>query len=320
MTMTRISSSSVLSKVAPKMMLASGWAASCTRFAAASTSSRPMSSLPVTVYEHAVRAVYARLHERAGHGHLGGLLGLALADAWPTPMWAKPASFIIVVTSAKSRLMKPVFFMRSEMLVTGWRRTSSAISKAFASVTFWSVAYLRRSLGIISRLSTLPSRAWMAGLGLVHAALALELEGLRHNAYGQRAGLAGNFRHDGGRARAGAAAHAGGDEHHVGVFNALGDVVAALLGALLARIGIGARALAVGELFAYLDFLVGVGDGKRLLVRVDGDELHALGAGLDHTVDDVVAGAAHAEDLQSDHVFRPGFGFVRHIRCLPHII
>ena len=43
---------------------------------------------------------------------------LPLPAAWPTPMCAKPAFFIMQVTSAKSRLMKPVFFMRFEMLVT----------------------------------------------------------------------------------------------------------------------------------------------------------------------------------------------------------
>ena len=53
--------------------------------------------------------------------------------------------------------MKPVFFIRFEILVTAWSRTSSAISKAFASVTFWSVANFSLSLGIISRESTQPS-------------------------------------------------------------------------------------------------------------------------------------------------------------------
>ena len=47
MTVTRISSCSEASNVAQKMMLASGCAASCTRFAAVSTSSRSISSEPV---------------------------------------------------------------------------------------------------------------------------------------------------------------------------------------------------------------------------------------------------------------------------------
>ena len=37
---------------------------------------------------------------------------------------------------------------------TAWRSTSSAISKALAKVIFWSVAYFRRSLGMMTREST----------------------------------------------------------------------------------------------------------------------------------------------------------------------
>ena len=62
-------------------------------------------------------------------------------------------------------------------------------------------------------------------LGLRHAAAALKAEGLRDDADGQHAQLAGDLRHDGGRAGAGAAAHAGGDEHHVRVLERLADLV-----------------------------------------------------------------------------------------------
>jgi len=118
MTVTRISSSSELSKVAPKMMLASGCAASCTRLAAASTSSRPMSSEPVTLISTPCAPFMEVSISGLATAILAASSALPLPTAWPTPMWAKPASFIIVVTSAKSRLMKPVFLMRSEMLVT----------------------------------------------------------------------------------------------------------------------------------------------------------------------------------------------------------
>ena len=80
---------------------------------------------------------------------------LPLPAARPTPMWAMPAFFMMAVTSAKSRLMKPVSRIRSEMDCTAWRSTSSAISKAFAKVIFWSVACFSRSLGMMTRESTL---------------------------------------------------------------------------------------------------------------------------------------------------------------------
>jgi hypothetical protein len=52
--------------------------------------------------------------------------------------------------------------------------------------------------------------------------------GLGDHGHGQDAHLLGHFRHDRGRAGAGAAAHAGGDEHHVGAFQHFGDALAIL--------------------------------------------------------------------------------------------
>ena len=59
----------------------------------------------------------------------------------PTPMWARPASFITAVMSAKSRLIRPVVLIRSETDCTACRSTSSAMAKALAKVIFSSVAY-----------------------------------------------------------------------------------------------------------------------------------------------------------------------------------
>ena len=64
------------------------------------------------------------------------------------------------------------------MLVTACLSTSSAISKALASVTFWSVAYLRRSLGMMSRESTRPSRSRMPSLAWSMRRLPSNLKGL----------------------------------------------------------------------------------------------------------------------------------------------
>ena len=55
-----------------------------------------------------------------------------------------------------------------------------------------------------------------AELGAARALAAFEEERLRHDADGERALFARELRDDGRRAGAGAAAHAGGDEHHVG--------------------------------------------------------------------------------------------------------
>ena len=57
-------------------------------------------------------------HTKIGMAMRAASSALFLPAARPTPMWARPASFIMAVTSAKSRLMKPVSRIRSEMLCT----------------------------------------------------------------------------------------------------------------------------------------------------------------------------------------------------------
>ena len=54
---------------------------------------------------------------------------------------------------------------------------------------------------------------------------------------------------------------------------------------------------ALGQLFADLDFHLGVGLSQRLPVGVDGDELHAAKARVNHAVDRVVSAAAAADNL-----------------------
>ena len=132
---------------------------------------------------------------------------------------------------------------------------------------------------------------------LLHPAAALKAEGLGDHGHGEDFQLLGDLRHDGRRAGAGAAAHAGGDEHHVGVLQSLGNLIAALLGGLAAHVRVRAGALPMGQLFADLDFIGGAGNIQGLLVRIHRHKFDALGAGAHHAVDHVVAAAAHADDL-----------------------
>ena len=71
----------------------------------------------------------------------GATVGFVLAVTGAralTTMWRTFIGlfFMTAVTSAKSRLIKPVSRIRSEMDCTAWRSTSSAISKALANVIF----------------------------------------------------------------------------------------------------------------------------------------------------------------------------------------
>jgi hypothetical protein len=75
-----------------------------------------------------------------------------------------------------------------------------------------------------------------------------------------------------------------------------------VLGGLLAHLGVGTRAEPAGELTAHVKLDVGVAHQQRLGVGVDGDELDALEADLDHPVDGVDAAAADADDLDDGQV------------------
>ena len=62
-------------------------------------------------------------------------------------------------------------------------------------------------------------------LGLLQAALALKAKGARDHSYGQNAHLAGQGSDDRRGSGAGASTEAGGDEHHVGTFQRLDDLL-----------------------------------------------------------------------------------------------
>ena len=82
------------------------------------------------------------------------------------------------------------------------------------------------------------------------------------------------------------------------------------IGGLAAELGVGARAEAAGGRAADVHLGPGAGVLERLEVGVDGDELDALDAGLDHAVDGVDAGAADAHHAQHRlvHVRLAGHG------------
>ena len=72
--------------------------------------------------------------------------------------------------------------------------------------------------------------------------------------------------------------------------------------AFLPTSGSAPGAEAAGELAAHVELDVGVAHEQRLRVGVDGDELDALEADLDHAVDGVDATAADADDLDDGQV------------------
>ena len=112
---------------------------------------------------------------------------------------------------------------------------------------------------------------------------------------------------------AGAVADAGGEDDLCGVLECLGDLGAALLGALAADLRVGARALTMRQLFADLDFISGGRHVERLLICVHRDKVDAARTGANHAVDHVVAAAANADDLDLNYVFRTGLQSECHV-------
>ena len=223
-------------------------------------------------------------------------------DAYPMPISAVPASFMIMLTSAKSVLMSPGVVIRSVMPCTPWSSTSSHILNAL-SIDVVLVGDLEQAVvRDHDERVDLALEPLDAVLGLDRPPPALERERPGHDADGERADAAGDLGDDRRAAGAGAAALARGDEDHVGALEHLLDLVAVLLGRLAAHLGVGAGAETAGELAPDVELHVGVAHQQRLRVGVDRDELHALEAGVDHAVDGVAATAADADDLDDGQV------------------
>ena len=116
MTVTRISSSRVSSKAAyQKMILASGWAACSPGWQRYPLRPDRCPWSGGEVDQHALGAVDGSLQQGAGDGHLGGVLGLVLAAGAADTHVGHASVLHDGRTSAKSRLMRPVFLIRSEM-------------------------------------------------------------------------------------------------------------------------------------------------------------------------------------------------------------
>ena len=116
------------------------------------------------------------------------------------------------------------------------------------------------------------------------------------------------------RTGAGAAALAGGDEHHVGALDHLFDLVVVRLGGGAADLGVAAGAEPAGEVAPDVELDVGIAHQQRLGVGVDGDELDALEPGVDHPVDGVDAAAADADDLDHGEIVLGRAGHQRYLR------
>jgi hypothetical protein len=125
--------------------------------------------------------------------------------------------------------------------------------------------------------------------------------------------IVGDLGDHGGGSGAGAAALAGGDEHHVRALDHLVDLVTVRLGGVATHVGITAGTQPAGEITTDVELDVGIAHQQRLGVGVDGDELNTLQPRVDHAVDSVDAAAADADHLDHGEIV---LGRTRHQRYL----
>ncbi len=200
-------------------------------------------------------------------------------SASPVPIIALPISLITVLMSAKSRLMRPGIMMRSVDAAHARMQHvvghGEGLGEGGAVVGDAEQVLVRDD----DQRVDIGLELFQAALGHPHALVAFEGEGLGDDADGEDAELAHRAGDDRGRAGAGAAAHAGGDEHHVRAFDLREDFFQRLFGAGAADVGAGAGAEALGHLHAHLNLALGLRLGERLRVGVGDDELHAFEPG-----------------------------------------
>ena len=207
----------------------------------------------------------------------------------PMPSSAWPASLMIVRTSAKSRLIRPGSVTRSEMPCTPWRSTSSATRNASTIDVPFSSTDSRRLLGITISVSTClassatPSSAWRArrvpskpnGLVTMPTVSAPTSRAIRATT---------------------GAAPVPVPPPEPAATNTMSEPFSRLLMRSssvdrrgVADLRVGSRAEAARDLGADVERDVRGALLERLQVGVDGDELDALDARLDHPVDGVHA-------------------------------
>ncbi len=238
------------------------------------------------------------LQERAGNGILGGLLGLVLATAVAhahvrVARILHDRGHVGEVQVDKARHIDQVGDTAGTLGQHIIRNGECILEGDAGGLGHLAQTVVGDDHQGIHELSQLLD----TGYGLIHAASTLKQEGLGHDTHRQGTGLTRQARDNRSRTGTGTAAHAGGDEHHVGIFQDLLDIVNGFLGRACADLRVGACAEAVGQLLTDGQFRGRIRLLEHLCIGVDGYELHTLDVGVDHTVDRVVSAAADADHL-----------------------
>ncbi len=229
--------------------------------------------------------------------------------AWPMPIRAEPALDRIILTSAKSVLIRPGVVIRLVMPDTPCSSTSSAILNALSTLVFSLATVSRRSLGMTMSVSTFSFRRCTPASACTERRRPSKLNGRVTTPMVSAPMLRASSAMTG-------AAPVPVPPPSPAVMNTMSapfehlfDLVAMRLGRVAADIGIAAGAEAPGEVATDVELDVGIAHEQRLRVGVHGDELDTFEAGVDHAVDGVDATAADADHLDDREII---------LRCACH--
>ena len=125
-----------------------------------------------------------------------------------------------------------------------------------------------------------------------------------HHGHREDTEFTGHAGNDRSRTRTGSTAHAGSDEHHVGIFHGFLELVDAFFGSLAAHFRIHASAQATSSLFTDLDGMISLALVKGHRVRIHGVVFHALDVHVLHAVHGVSTCSTDAEHLDLGLVIR----------------
>ncbi|CAI8797684.1 hypothetical protein EMIT043CA1_10187 [Pseudomonas brassicacearum] len=132
-------------------------------------------------------------------------------------------------------------------------------------------------------------------VGDLHTLAAFERERTSHHRNGEDPHFLGHFGDDRRRTSTGAAAHARGDEHHVGALQDFCDALTVFKSGLTTDFRVGAGAQAFGHASAQLQDGPRADGFQRLGISVGADEFNAFNVALDHVVDSVAAATADTD-------------------------
>src|SRR6185295_2901718 len=298
-TVTRNSPSSVGSITVPTTTVASS-AANCLTVLPTSSNSPIDRSRPAVTLTRMPCAPARLMSSRSGDDTAISAATRARCSPvpMPEPIIASPVSDITVRTSAKSTLMRPGRVISSAMPCTAPCSTSLARLKASSSVVWPPRTCSSFWFGIVIRESTCRDSSAIP-IRDRRAFVALHRERPRHDRHREDAELARDLRNDRRGARAGAAAHARGDEQHVASLDQLDDAIPVLHRRLPPDFRVRPGAEALRDVAADLKRGLHLRVLQRLRVGVHADELDALDSALRHVRHGVAAAAAHADHL--DH-------------------